>query len=43
MSYLAVYPDIIKQVFKNTARDSCRKANLDDKKKYAAVTKAIKI
>lgn len=40
MSYL-VYPDIIKQVFKNISRYFRHKANLDDKKKYTAVMKAI--
>lgn len=41
MSHLVVYPDIIEQVFKNISRYSCRKADVDDKKKYTAVTKAV--
>lgn len=33
MSYLVVYPDIIKQVLKIMSTHFCPKANLDDSKK----------
>lgn len=33
MSYLVVYPDIIKQVLKIRSTHFCPKANLDDSKK----------